>query len=67
VHNLVTTVTGLLAENVGPVDAVKRCFPPGKPLLHLSSPYASHRTNELMGRINDRSSEIENSPIIGGI
>lgn len=24
-----TTVTGLLAENVGPVDAVKRCFPPG--------------------------------------
>jgi len=33
VHNLVTTVTGLLAENVGPVDAVKRCFPPGQSLL----------------------------------
>lgn len=29
VHHLVTTVTGILAENVGPVDAVKRCFPPG--------------------------------------
>ncbi|KAK8844826.1 hypothetical protein IAR55_006676 [Kwoniella newhampshirensis] len=29
VHNLVTTVQGTLAENVGSVEAVKRCFPPG--------------------------------------
>ena len=29
VHNLVTTVRGLLAENVGSVEAVRRCFPPG--------------------------------------
>jgi len=40
VHNLVTTVTGLLAENVGPVDAVKRCFPPGKS-SHLSFPFTA--------------------------
>jgi hypothetical protein len=37
VHNLVTTVTGLLAENVGPVDAVKRCFPPGQSCLLYES------------------------------
>jgi len=30
VHNLVTTVRGLLAENVGSVEAVRRCFPPGE-------------------------------------
>ncbi|WVO15148.1 hypothetical protein L204_102792 [Cryptococcus depauperatus] len=29
VHNLVTTVVGKLADNVGSVDAIKRCFPPG--------------------------------------
>jgi para-aminobenzoate synthetase len=29
VHNLVTTVRGQLAPNVGVVEAVKRCFPPG--------------------------------------
>lgn len=29
VHNLVTTVRGRLAEHVGPVEATKRCFPPG--------------------------------------
>lgn len=29
VHNLVTTVRGRLAEHVGSVEAVKRCFPPG--------------------------------------
>ncbi|KAK4686034.1 para-aminobenzoate synthetase, partial [Tremellales sp. Uapishka_1] len=29
VHNLVTTVQGKLADNVGSVEAVKRCFPPG--------------------------------------
>ncbi|KAL0253800.1 hypothetical protein I308_101177 [Cryptococcus tetragattii IND107] len=29
VHNLVTTVQGTLADNVGSVEAVKRCFPPG--------------------------------------
>ncbi|WVQ87592.1 hypothetical protein IAS59_001318 [Cryptococcus gattii] len=29
VHNLVTTVQGALADNVGSVEAVKRCFPPG--------------------------------------
>ncbi|WWD22621.1 hypothetical protein CI109_107114 [Kwoniella shandongensis] len=29
VHNLVTTVQGTLAENVGSVEAVRRCFPPG--------------------------------------
>ncbi|RXK38379.1 para-aminobenzoate synthetase [Tremella mesenterica] len=29
VHNLVTTVEGMLADNVGQVEAVKRCFPPG--------------------------------------
>lgn len=30
VHNLVTTVRGKLAPNVGTVEAVKRCFPPGE-------------------------------------
>jgi para-aminobenzoate synthetase len=30
VHNLVTTVQGLLADNIGSVDAVRRCFPPGE-------------------------------------
>ncbi|WWC90289.1 uncharacterized protein L201_005222 [Kwoniella dendrophila CBS 6074] len=29
VHNLVTTVQGTLAENVGSVECVRRCFPPG--------------------------------------
>ncbi|WVQ94380.1 hypothetical protein IAU59_001459 [Kwoniella sp. CBS 9459] len=29
VHNLVTTVQGILAENVSSVEAVRRCFPPG--------------------------------------
>lgn len=29
VHNLVTTVRGQLAPHVGPVEALKRCFPPG--------------------------------------
>lgn len=29
VHNLVTTVRGELAPNVGVVEAVRRCFPPG--------------------------------------
>ncbi|WVR03036.1 hypothetical protein IAU60_000025 [Kwoniella sp. DSM 27419] len=29
VHNLVTTVQGTLATNVGSVEAVRRCFPPG--------------------------------------
>ena len=29
VHNLVTTVQGNLASNVGQIEAVKRCFPPG--------------------------------------
>jgi len=29
VHNLVTTVQGILAPNVSSVDAVRRCFPPG--------------------------------------
>ncbi|ORY26958.1 ADC synthase [Naematelia encephala] len=29
VHNLVTTVQGSLAYNVGAVECVKRCFPPG--------------------------------------
>ncbi|WVQ82863.1 hypothetical protein IAT38_004998 [Cryptococcus sp. DSM 104549] len=29
VHNLVTTVQGTLADNVGSVEAVRRCFPPG--------------------------------------
>ncbi|KAL7421662.1 para-aminobenzoate synthase, (PABA) [Cryptotrichosporon argae] len=29
VHNLVTTVRGVLRDGVGAVQAVKRCFPPG--------------------------------------
>ncbi|EKC99887.1 4-amino-4-deoxychorismate synthase [Trichosporon asahii var. asahii CBS 8904] len=29
VHNLVTTVRGRLAPHIGPVEATKRCFPPG--------------------------------------
>nr|XP_019048087.1 para-aminobenzoate synthetase [Kwoniella bestiolae CBS 10118]OCF27017.1 para-aminobenzoate synthetase [Kwoniella bestiolae CBS 10118] len=29
VHNLVTTVQGTLAGNVGSVECVRRCFPPG--------------------------------------
>ncbi|WOO84553.1 Para-aminobenzoate synthase [Vanrija pseudolonga] len=29
VHNLVTTVRGTLAPQIGAVEAVKRCFPPG--------------------------------------
>nr|XP_019013933.1 para-aminobenzoate synthetase [Kwoniella pini CBS 10737]OCF52714.1 para-aminobenzoate synthetase [Kwoniella pini CBS 10737] len=29
VHNLVTTVQGTLAENVGSVECVRRCYPPG--------------------------------------
>ncbi|WVQ64203.1 uncharacterized protein L199_002365 [Kwoniella botswanensis] len=29
VHNLVTTVQGTLAANVGSVECVRRCFPPG--------------------------------------
>ena len=29
VHNLVTTVRGTLGDEIGPVEAVKRCFPPG--------------------------------------
>lgn len=29
VHQLVSTVTGQLADHVSPVEAVKRCFPPG--------------------------------------
>jgi hypothetical protein len=29
VHNLVTTVSGQLAPQIGAVEAVKRCFPPG--------------------------------------
>ena len=30
VHNLVSTIRGTLAPNVGSAEAVKRCFPPGR-------------------------------------
>ena len=61
VHNLVTTVRGLLAENVGSVEAVRRCFPPGKFGECLVC------RNELMKREHDGCAQAPVSAAVGRV
>jgi hypothetical protein len=48
VHQLVTTVVGRLEQGISEIEAVERCFPPGKPPLHFPQ---SHSDGEIL-RLN---------------
>jgi anthranilate/para-aminobenzoate synthase component I len=50
VHNLVTTVRGKLAPNVGTVEAVKRCFPPGEWRVDRHNDDDAIRPRDLLGK-----------------
>jgi hypothetical protein len=61
VHNLVTTVRGKLASNVGSVEAVRRCFPPGASELSDQKARLTWKSliTDLLGRLNDRCTEAQ--------
>lgn len=66
VHNLVTTVQGTLAGNVGSVEAVKRCFPPGMYRDMRRSWHAADEVNAA-DRFHDGCTKIEVGTAFGWV